>query len=36
MGQGNAANANYTGQGASDAAATMNNYNIGQNQLTRW
>jgi hypothetical protein len=33
QGQGNAANANYTGQGAADAAATMNNYNIGQNQL---
>ena len=33
QGQGNAANANYTGQGASTAAATMNNYNIGQNQL---
>jgi hypothetical protein len=31
--QGNAANANYTGQGASNAAATMNNYNIGQNEL---
>lgn len=31
--QGNAANANYTGQGASDAAATMNNYNVGSNQL---
>lgn len=31
--QGNAGNANYTGQGASDAAATMNNYNIGSNQL---
>lgn len=33
QGQGAAANANYTGQGAADAAATMNNYNIGQNQL---
>lgn len=33
MGQGGAANANYTGQGASNAAATMNNYNVGQNQL---
>jgi hypothetical protein len=33
QGQGNAANANYTGQGASDAAATMNNYNVGANQL---
>ena len=31
--QGNAANANYTGQGASDAAATMNNYNVGANIL---
>lgn len=31
--QGNAANANYTGQGASNAAATMNNYNVGANQL---
>jgi hypothetical protein len=31
--QGNAANANQTGQGASNAAATMNNYNVGQNQL---
>lgn len=31
--QGAAANANYTGQGASNAAATMNNYNVGQNQL---
>lgn len=29
--QGNAANTNYTGQGASDAAATMNNYAISQN-----
>jgi hypothetical protein len=27
------ANSNYTGQGASNAAATMNNYNIGANQL---
>jgi hypothetical protein len=34
QGQGNAANANYTGQGASDAAATMNNYNVGANQLS--
>ena len=33
QGQGNAANANYTGQGASNAAATMNNYNIANNQL---
>ncbi len=33
QGQGQAANANYTGQGASDAAATMNNYNVGANQL---
>lgn len=33
QGQGNAANANYTGQGASNAAATMNNYNVGANQL---
>lgn len=32
-GQGVAANANYTGQGASDAAATMNNYNVGKNIL---
>lgn len=31
--QGNAANANSTAQGASTAAATMNNYNVGQNQL---
>jgi len=31
QGQGNAANANYTGQGASDAAATMNNYNVSKN-----
>lgn len=30
---GNAANANQTAQGASTAAATMNNYNVGQNQL---
>lgn len=30
-GQGTAANANLTGQGASDAAATMNNYNVSQN-----
>lgn len=33
QGQGGAANANYTGQGASNAAATMNNYNVGANQL---
>lgn len=33
MGQGAAANANATGQGASNAAATMNNYNVGANQL---
>jgi hypothetical protein len=32
--QGNAANANQTAQGASTAAATMNNYNIDQNQLS--
>lgn len=32
-GQGTAANANETGQGASTAAATMNNYNVGANQL---
>lgn len=31
--QGNAANANSTAQGASDAAATMNNYNVGNNIL---
>lgn len=31
--QGNAANANSTAQGASTAAATMNNYNVGANQL---
>ncbi len=31
QGQGNAANANYTGQGASNAAATMNEYNISKN-----
>lgn len=31
--QGNAANTNQTAQGASNAAATMNNYNVGQNQL---
>lgn len=31
--QGNAVNATDTGIGASDAAATMNNYNIGQNEL---
>lgn len=34
VGQGNAANGNQTAQGASNAAATMNNYNIGQNQLS--
>lgn len=33
MGQGAAGNANYTGQGSADAAATMNNYNVGANQL---
>jgi len=33
QGQGTAANTNYTGQGQSNAAATMNNYNVGQNQL---
>lgn len=33
QGQGNAANANYTGQGASNAAATMNEYNVGANTL---
>lgn len=33
QGQGAAANANLTGQGASTAAATMNNYNVGANQL---
>lgn len=33
QGQGGAANANYTGQGSADAAATMNNYNVGANQL---
>jgi hypothetical protein len=33
QGQGAAANANQTGQGASDAAATMNNYNVGSNIL---
>lgn len=33
MGQGGAANTNATGQGASTAAATMNNYNVGANQL---
>lgn len=32
MAQGNAANANDTAQGASSAAATMNNYNVGANQ----
>jgi hypothetical protein len=31
--QGNAANATQTGIGASNAAATMNNYQIGQNEL---
>lgn len=31
--QGNAANATQTGIGASNAAATMNNYNVGQNTL---
>jgi hypothetical protein len=33
QGQGNAANANYTGQGASNAAATMNEYQVGANTL---
>lgn len=33
QGQGAAANANETNQGASTAAATMNNYNVGANQL---
>lgn len=33
QGQGAAANANFTGQGSADAAATMNNYNVGANQL---
>lgn len=33
QGQGAAANANQTAQGASNAAATMNAYNVGQNQL---
>lgn len=33
MGQGTAANANYTAQGASNAAATMNNYNVAQNDM---
>lgn len=33
QGQGGAANANFTGQGASNAAATMNEYNVGKNQL---
>lgn len=32
--QGNAANATQTGIGASNAAATMNNYNVGANQLS--
>lgn len=32
--QGNAANANATNQGASTAAATMNNYNVGANDLS--
>lgn len=31
--QGNAANTTQTGIGASNAAATMNNYNVGANQL---
>lgn len=31
--QGNAANTTQTGIGATDAAATMNNYNVGANQL---
>lgn len=31
--QGNAANATQTGIGATNAAATMNNYNVGANQL---
>jgi hypothetical protein len=31
--QGNAANTTQTGIGASNAAATMNNYNVGKNQL---
>jgi hypothetical protein len=34
QGQGGAANTNLTGQGASNAAATMNNYNVGANQLS--
>lgn len=33
QGQGAAANKNYTDQGASTAAATMNNYQIGKNEL---
>jgi hypothetical protein len=33
QGQGAAANNNQTAQGASTAAATMNNYNVGQNVL---
>lgn len=33
QGQGTAANANDTAQGASTAAATMNNYNVGANQF---
>lgn len=33
QGQGTAANATATGQGASNAAADLNNYNIGANQL---
>lgn len=33
MNQGNAANTTQTGIGASNAAATMNNYNVGTNQL---
>lgn len=31
--QGNAANATQTGIGSANAAATMNNYNVGQNEL---
>lgn len=34
MGEGGAANAAATGVGASNAAATMNNYNVGANQLS--
>lgn len=33
QGQGAAANTNQTGQGSADAAATMNNYNVGSNIL---